>query len=332
VAYSVNYLDVGLKLDVEPTIYADDEVAIKIALEVSSLGPSTKTASGTLAYQIGTRNATTLLRLRDGETQLLAGLISHDERSTASRVPGIGDLPVLGRLFSSQLDNGSRTELVLAITPRILRNVRRPDANETELWVGTESAPKLRPVGGLRALAAAAIGEFAKPVAPTGPDVPLPGLPLGPMSSAASPPGLASVPVVAPALKWTAPGQVRSGETFEVLLVLASSAALRGLPMEIAYAKDKLELLEAQEGDFFRQGGATTSYSKTTDGKGGTLSIGILRNQASGAIGDGAVVKLRFKAIASGTADVHIISAQPIGLGGAAPSPSVPPPLSVQIR
>lgn len=101
VSETVSYLEVGLKLEVEPVVYVDDEVAMKIGLEVSSLGTAIKTSSGSIAYQIGTRNANTLLRLRDGETQLLAGLISRDERSTASRVPGLGDLPVLGRLFSS---------------------------------------------------------------------------------------------------------------------------------------------------------------------------------------------------------------------------------------
>lgn len=148
VSDSINYIDVGMKLEVEPIVYVDDDVAIKVGLEVSSLGTVVKTASGTLAYQIGTRNATTLLRLRDGETQLLAGLISKQDRNDASKLPGLGDLPVAGRLFSSQRDDSQRTELVLSITPHIVRNVRRLEANETEFWIGTEAMPRLRPVGG----------------------------------------------------------------------------------------------------------------------------------------------------------------------------------------
>ena len=144
IAESVNYLEVGLKLDVEPTVFVDDEVAIKIALEVSTLGTPVKSTAGTLAYQIGTRSASTLLRLRDGDTQLLAGLISKDERNSGSRLPGLGDLPVLGRLFSNQLDTHHRTELVLAITPRILRNINRADDAANALWVGTETVPRLR--------------------------------------------------------------------------------------------------------------------------------------------------------------------------------------------
>ena len=79
VSESVSYLDVGLKLEVEPLIYLEDEVGIKVALEVSNIAREIRTVgSNTLTYQIGTRNAATVLRLRDGETQILAGLISDE--------------------------------------------------------------------------------------------------------------------------------------------------------------------------------------------------------------------------------------------------------------
>lgn len=86
VAETVNYLEVGLKLDVEPVVSPDDEVTLKMGLEVSTLAKEVRTTSGSLAYQIGTRNANTTLRLRDGETQLLGGLISNEDRSTSNRV------------------------------------------------------------------------------------------------------------------------------------------------------------------------------------------------------------------------------------------------------
>ncbi|MBA4261264.1 MAG: general secretion pathway protein GspD [Comamonadaceae bacterium] len=127
VSASVSYLDVGLKLDVEPNISLDDAVAIKVSLEVSSVSREVPGPASSLAYQIGTRSASTVLRLRDGETQVLAGLISDEERSSANRLPGLGDIPVLGRLFSSQRDSGGKTEIVLLITPRILRNIPFPD-------------------------------------------------------------------------------------------------------------------------------------------------------------------------------------------------------------
>ena len=139
VSESVNYLDVGLKLEVEPLIYLDDEVSIKVGLEVSNIAREVRTVgSSTLTYQIGTRNASTVLRLRDGETQVLAGLISDEDRRSASRVPGIGDMPVLGRLFSSTRDNTVKTEIVLLITPRLVRTLVRPDVRSVEFAAGTE--------------------------------------------------------------------------------------------------------------------------------------------------------------------------------------------------
>jgi general secretion pathway protein D len=141
VSESVSYLDVGLKLEVEPLIYLDEEVGIRVGLEVSNIAREIRTVgSNTLTYQIGTRNASTVLRLRDGETQILAGLISDEDRKTASRVPGVGELPVLGRLFSHERDNQTKTEIVLLITPRLVRTLARPDARSTEFAAGTEAS------------------------------------------------------------------------------------------------------------------------------------------------------------------------------------------------
>jgi general secretion pathway protein D len=142
---SVQYIDVGLKLEVEPRIALDNHVHIKVGLEVSSLGVPTVLTNGSRVFQIGTRNANTLLRLKDGETQVLAGLISDDERKNASRVPGLGDLPVLGRLFSNQEDKKNKTEIVLAITPRVINNIRRPESELSEYWSGTELSINDRP-------------------------------------------------------------------------------------------------------------------------------------------------------------------------------------------
>jgi general secretion pathway protein D len=139
ISESVQYVDVGLKLDVEPRITLNDFVNIKVGLEVSSLGEKTITKNGATVYTIGTRNASTVLRLKNGETQILAGLILDDERKNASKLPGLGDIPLLGRLFSNQEDKKSKTEIVLAITPRIIGNINLPQAEVVEYWSGTES-------------------------------------------------------------------------------------------------------------------------------------------------------------------------------------------------
>jgi len=167
VSESVTYLDVGLKLEVEPLIYLEDEVGIKVGLEVSNIVKEVRASvGGSLVYQIGTRNAATNLRLRDGETQVLAGLISNEDRRLADRVPGIGDLPVAGRLFSNTTDNAARTEIVLLITPQLVRTLARPDAASVEFAAGTEASTGTPRLGGAPLVAAPVPGE--SPVAPQG--------------------------------------------------------------------------------------------------------------------------------------------------------------------
>jgi general secretion pathway protein D len=136
---SVTYLDIGLKFDVEPTIYRDDEVSMKLNLEVSSIVKEV-TSGSSLSYQVGTRAASTVLRLRDGETQILAGLISDADRETASKVPGLSNIPVLGRLFTSVKTDKTKQEIVLSITPHVIRHGKRPSAWSSEILYGTESS------------------------------------------------------------------------------------------------------------------------------------------------------------------------------------------------
>src|SRR4249920_915860 len=161
VSSAVNYLDVGLKLDVEPNVYLEDEVAIKMQLEVSNILEQLN-ISGTVAYRLGTRQTATTLRLRDGETQVLAGLISDEDRRAANKIPYLGDLPTLGRLFSSNTDQRVKTEIIMLLTPRVVRNLARPETVAAEFPSGTDANPGAPPLR----LAATAAGALA--IAPGG--------------------------------------------------------------------------------------------------------------------------------------------------------------------
>ncbi len=208
VSSSVSYLDVGLKLDIEPNVYLDDEVSMKVDLEVSSVVKEVPGPAGSLAYQIGSRTAGTVLRLKNGETQVLAGLISDEERSSANRLPGLGDIPVVGRLFSNQRDSGSKTEIILLITPRVVRNLALPEGATAVNAAGSEAAvgaPALRvnqtglhglslssqPAGGSAVVSPPLSEQPAEPVET--PELPLP-------PPAPEPPSLPPEPAAMPAL------------------------------------------------------------------------------------------------------------------------------------
>jgi general secretion pathway protein D len=146
VSETVNYLDVGLKLEVEPTVYLEDDVGIKVGLEVSNIAREIRSPSGSVTYQVGTRNTATTLP-EDGETQVLAGLISDEDRRSANKMPGLGDAPgVLGKLFGAHSQTANKTEIVLLITPRVVRNLNRPGARAEQFVSGTEGATGAAPL------------------------------------------------------------------------------------------------------------------------------------------------------------------------------------------
>lgn len=328
VSESISYLDVGLKLDVEPIVSPDDEVTLKIGLEVSSLTKEVKTSTGTLAYQLGSRNATTTLRLRDGETQLLGGLINNDDRSTASRVPGLGDLPVLGRLFASQKDDLQRTELVLAITPHILRPAPRPDITQAEMWVGPELSTRLRASPGQRRAATqSAAKTAAKPGEATGslPSTPT-ALPEIQTQTLENPlPVAPNIVAVVPAeLSWKSPKEVKEGETFVVSVLLNSQSQLRGAPFEISYTPSTLELVEVTEGTFFKKPEGNTNFTHAVNPQKGRISFGILRSDAVGSSGEGNLVSLKLKAKSSGAGELRVVNFRPISPQGMVTTKELP--------
>jgi general secretion pathway protein D len=143
---SITYLDVGLKLEVQPIVHLNNEVAIKIALEVSNATQLEPTRQGTIPVQVDTRNALTTLRLHDGETQILAGLMRNQHDATGNKIPGLGDIPGLGRLFGSNKDTIGKSELVLSITPHIVRNLPYQNPADMEFPSGTESSMRMRPL------------------------------------------------------------------------------------------------------------------------------------------------------------------------------------------
>ncbi|MFC5475719.1 secretin N-terminal domain-containing protein [Paraherbaspirillum soli] len=139
VTESINYQDVGLMLKVEPRISLNDEVSVKVNLEVSNILNTLKTASGNVAYTLGTRNAETVMTAKDGETQVLAGLIKQNDINGASGIPGLSDLPWMDRVFGSKKTNRENSEIVLLITPHVERNLDLPEAGVSTFLSGTES-------------------------------------------------------------------------------------------------------------------------------------------------------------------------------------------------
>jgi len=242
VSESVQYLDIGLKLDIEPNVYLNDEVGMKVSLEVSNIVQQIQSAQGTLTYRLGTRNTATVLRVANGETQVLAGLIQDEDRRTADKVPVLADLPLVGRLFTNNNDSRIKTEIVLLITPYIVHNVDRPPPSALELASGTEggfgSTPlRLSTAEGLsqpNVATAPAVAERPQAAtAGTAPGAPATAQPPAEgaerqadraqaQAEPAQPQNSAPVPVAsnAKALMLSAPPQIQAGSEFPVSVSL----------------------------------------------------------------------------------------------------------------
>lgn len=139
------YRDIGIRLEVEPSVHVDNSVTVYLNLEVSTLGQNL----GTLlepAFSIGTRNVNTVMLLRDGETAILGGLIRDEDRKSHVKLPGLGDVPVLGRLFTSTDDQINRTDVLLTITPRIVRPWQLASKADSTMFSGTRKHLTTRPM------------------------------------------------------------------------------------------------------------------------------------------------------------------------------------------
>lgn len=134
------YRDVGIRLEVLPEYHLDDTINVAMKLEVSSLGQNLGTADKP-AYSIGTRNVDTVMLLREGETAVLGGLIRDEERRNTKRVPGLGQTDsIVDTLFSVNDDADNRTDLLLTITPHIIRERSLPNHGDTDFYSGRKSS------------------------------------------------------------------------------------------------------------------------------------------------------------------------------------------------
>ena len=329
VSESVNYVDVGLKLDVEPTIYVDSEVGIKISLEVSSIISQLQTKSGSIAYQIGTRTAQTSLRLKDGENQILAGLISNEERSTGNKIPGLGDIPVAGRLFGNQADDGSRTEIVLSITPRILRNIQRLDAATMEFDAGTENSLAGRVT--INSVSAQNSQTFM-PLPTVSTSVPVV-LDINAAKQNSSNTNDNAAPATASVqTKWQGPTQLKVGDIFAVQLVMQANQPVVSVPLAVGFDTKALQITSVVEGEFLKQGGAQTSFASRVDPSGQILITGT-RSGATGATSPGVFATINLKAISASAAGsrLQLLTISPVVLGGKSINSPIPAPHTITV-
>jgi general secretion pathway protein D len=340
VSQQITYLDIGLKLEVEPTVNMDDTVSIKLSLEVNTLGEKVETVTGAVAYRVGTRTTNTVLELKDGETQVLSGLIRDDDRRTANRLPVVGEFPILDRLFGTVATNDEKTEIVMSITPRLIRTVKRADVADQESWSGTESAfrtrplmaqplpPDTKPEAKPAAVAPRPVQPFnnnapaaVNPAAPQVSGQPLlpserMGLPAGTAAGAVAVAGIPAAADGSFGISWLGAASARAGQEISVALNLRSAAPVSSAAFQLQFDPAAVEILGVEEGLMMRQDNQPTTFNQTVD-PAGRIYGGVARSSGKGVNGNGALAIIRLRAKpGAGVIVLQPLTISPIGADG----------------
>jgi general secretion pathway protein D len=165
---SFEYKNVGVNIDITPRVHHDNDVTLGLKLEISSLGPLFQNNP-----TFRNRTVTSMIRLRDGETNMLAGLISDEERSSVVGLPGLSAVPVLGKLFSRNHKETTETDIVMTLTPHVVRRTPLSEEDLRSFTVGGESSPLLFEVPAIPTVPAPARPEPPR-IEPIRPPAPTP--------------------------------------------------------------------------------------------------------------------------------------------------------------
>ncbi|HKZ17727.1 MAG TPA: cohesin domain-containing protein, partial [Geobacteraceae bacterium] len=300
---NVQYVDVGIKVNAEPTILHDNEINLKLSLEVSSNLGSQTLSDGTTVIRIGTRNLDTVLSVKDGETSVIGGLIQTNDSKDKRKIFILGDIPIIGPLLTGNDNRKSKTELVLALTPRIIRLPAAPEQDIASFWSGKEDEPSsTSPYSSFADESEIISNQPAAPQQPAGQM-----LPLETLQPPASP--QAPAPVPSPqqdargTVTITAPPAVAAGDQFALEVNSAGSTNLYSTPFVLTYNPNLVDVVGVTEGNFLKQDGKKTEFRTSIDTNSGRVSVISNRvGNVGGVSGTGTLVNVLFKAKMKGVA------------------------------
>src|SRR5712692_4130707 len=298
-----DYKEVGIKLTAEPTIHLDNSSTVKLGLEVSALGANVGTANEP-AFSIGTRSAETFMLLRDGETAILGGLIRDEDRHAKVRVPVLGDIPILGSIFTSYDNPSGRTDVLLTITPRVVRSWDLPPKETRQFYSGTADSyfnqalfanmdvPIAKSAQGQQR-AKTAVDVTPPPVAQVGQTKPPANIET---TVAAVAPALAPMPLGPPVL--TFPEALYAGVSerdLEIQLLAENLNRPATLPIEVLFNPQLLKFVRGEAVDFNPR-----DFKTDVDEAKGEFRVSLVFADGSGPKGKGALARVVLRALKPG--------------------------------
>jgi general secretion pathway protein D len=312
------YLDVGVNIDMTPTVHYDRDVTLKLAIEISAQNGSV-TISGVTEPIISQRKIDQVIRLREGEANILGGLMAKQDSRNVNGTPGLGEIPLLKYFFSSQSHEVQDDEIVFLLIPHIVRASSLSALNLQSVDTGTGSTVEIRRIPPSEI--PAAIAALAKP-APAGQNATLA---QGPAVGTQPIPGHTAVnaavnamrpetlPPATPPDATTVSLQVTPAQStqkinssFQVVVNLTGGQDVYSVPMQIQFDSDKLTLTNVDSGTLLGRDGQAVALVHRDDGAGG-LAISASRPPGvAGVTGSGSICILTFQAKAAGDANISI--------------------------
>jgi type II secretory pathway component GspD/PulD (secretin) len=341
---SFQYRDVGVNVTMTPRVTFEGDIILDITVENSTLGGNVTVADQSLP-SFGSRRVQTRLRLRDGESNLLAGLLREEDRRAIRGIPGIVNLPVLRSLFASNNNRIDQTDIVMLLTPRIVRTQELGLAEVSPIFIGTQQslgltgAPALiappdaqpatvpaapsTPPGGVIVVPPGSSPVPGTTTVPAAPAQPTPAPAVPPAGGAAIPPP-ASVPPApaagAPPAATTAVaagGQVLlsppgtdfrvGGGPYTVPISISGAQQVSSIALTVTFNPAALRVRSVQEGSFMRTGGSAATFTQQVDATTGRIDIVIVRTgDTTGVAGTGLLAAVLFDAVGGGAANLTI--------------------------
>jgi len=356
-ATSFTYKNVGVNLSLTPRVAASGDITLEFAAEFSIIGGNQNVGSvkdPLFVPTFLTRNVTGVLRLRDGEAALIGGLVQSNETVDAAGVLGVGSIPILGKLFGTHKRQFKDSEVVISMTPRVVRAPKLVERDFTPLRVGTQEVPRVEgarpplfgteseaPAVGALPAAPSGTAPVARP-APAPTAVRPPAAPPSPAVPAETPPGASpeAAPLLPPEAAITAPAAaaaadarpvtalfsppevaLRVGEAGGLALVLVGAKDVQSIEVTLAWDPALAEVTDVAAGSLLTLDGSPVSAERA-------LEVGRARvrfSRAVGATGSGAVVAVTMKGLKAGSGSV-VVESLAVGRGGSTERPAPPAP------
>ena len=276
-----NYQDVGIDIKIKPRIHTEREVTLELEIKITSIS-----GAGIADIPIiTTREVKNVIRLKDGETNLLAGLLKDEERRTLSGISGLSDIPILGRLFSSTEKNIDQTDVILTITPYIIRTVPMTEEDSQPLWVDVEGLS-----GGSGGDAQPADEEFIAEAEPEGEPAPE-----------------EEVPGKGYVVLNPANFEVPKGREFRISVEIRSELEIGSLTVNLGFNPQIARLKEVTEGGLGRKVGEKVPFLSNIDNSSGGCTIGLSSpTPGQGIKGGGILAVLVFEALEPGEGIISV--------------------------